>query len=84
MAFWIFSRFSRVNPRVYDTNMLVSKMQMKTQEKYKKNASKIENASPMRENVSILQNDLGKNKSKLCFARVLLINLTKTQTQPIV
>ena len=49
-----FSRFSRVFPRVYDTNMLVSKTRVKTQEKHMKNVRKVKNASPTREDVSIL------------------------------
>ena len=65
-------RFSRVFPRVYDTNMLVSKTQVKTQEKCKKNTRKIQNASPTREDVSILLYPLGKNASQLRFARILL------------
>ena len=66
------SRFSRVFPRVYDTNMLVSKTRVKTQEKCKKNARNIQNASPTQENVSILHYTLGKNASQLRFACVLL------------
>ena len=46
---------------------------MKTQEKSKKNVRKIQNASPTRENVSILHYALGKNASQLRFARVLLV-----------
>ena len=37
------SRFSRVFPRIYDTNMLVSKTRVKTQEKCKENARGIQN-----------------------------------------
>ena len=66
------SRFCRVFPCVYDTNMLVSKTQVKTQGKCKKNARKIQNASPTEENVSILHYALGKNVSQLRFARVML------------
>ena len=36
--------FSRVFPRVYDTNMLVSKTRVKTQEKRKKNPNREPNA----------------------------------------
>ena len=56
-----FTRFSRVFPRVYDTNMLVSKTRVKTQEKCKKNARKIQNTMRW-----------AKNASQLRFARVLL------------
>ena len=37
--FGFFSRFCHVYPQVYDTNMLVSKTQVKTQEKREKNVS---------------------------------------------
>ena len=96
LAFFILPRIlPRVFPRVLDTNMLVSKMRVETQENGKKNARKIQNASPTRENVSILHYALGKNTSQFCFGRVLVafwsrfgrvlvINLTKTQTQCIV
>ena len=80
LAFWIFHAFFS---------------REKTQEKCKKNTRKIKNASPTREKVSILHYALCKNVSQLCFARVLLafctrfarvllIKLTKTQTQRIV
>ena len=78
--FLFFTCFSCVFPRIYDTNMLVSK----TQEKCKENARKIQNASPTREHFSILHYALSKNTSQLRFARVLLISLTKTLTQRIV
>ena len=78
LAFFI---LPRVFPRVFDTNMLVSKTRVKTQEKSKKNPSKIQNASPMRENVFILHYALGKNAFCSGFAPVLLTNFTKTQTQ---
>ena len=54
--------------RVFDTNMLVSK----TREKREKNARKIKNASPTRDNVSILHYALGKNASQLRFGRILV------------
>ena len=81
LAFWIFIVFF-IYTRIYDINMLVSKTRVKTQE-----------------NVSILHYALGKNTCQLrffsrfscillafCsrFVRVLLTNLTKTQTQCIV
>ena len=61
------------------------------QEKREKN----QNASPTRENVSILHYALGKNAGQLRFANVLLtfcsrfarvlhMNFTKTQTQRVV
>ena len=96
LAFFILPRvFPRVFPRVLDTNMLVSEMREKTREKRKKNARKIKNASPTRDNVSILHYALGKNVSQLrfgrvlvafwsCFGRVLVTNIAKTQTQRIV
>ena len=85
LALFILPRvFPRVSPRVLDTDMLVSKTRVKMQEKCKKNARKIQNASPMRENVSTLHYALGKNASQSRFARVLLTNFTKTQTQRIV
>ena len=72
-----FLRFSRPLPRVYDTNMLVSKTQVETREKRVRNARKIKNASPTREDVSILHYVLGKNMSQLCFfsrfSRVLFV-----------
>ena len=88
-------RFYRVFPRVIDTNMLVSKTREKTREKREKNARKIKNASPTRDNVSILHYALGKNASHLRFGRVLvafwsrfgrvlITNIVKTQTQRIV
>ena len=52
--------------RVFDTNMLVFKTRVETQEKCKKNAS------PTRDNVSILHCALGKKASQLRFSRVLL------------
>ena len=82
LAFFILPRvLPRVFPRVLDTNMLVSKTRVKTQEKCKKNARKIQNASPTRDNVSILHY---KNVIQSRFARVLLTNFTKMQTQRIV
>ena len=55
LAFFILPRdFPRLIPHVLDTNMSVSKPQVKNQEKSKKNARKIKNASPMQENVSFL------------------------------
>ena len=56
--------------RVFDTNMLVSKTREKTREKREKNARKIKNASPTRDNVSILHYALGKNASHV--GRVLI------------
>ena len=53
--------------------MMVSKTRVKMQEKRKKNARKIKNASPMRNNVSILHYALGKNASQLRFSRVFLV-----------
>ena len=81
--------------RVFDTNMLVSKTLEKTREKREKSARKIKNASPTRDNVSILHYALVKNASQLrfghvlvafwlCFGRVLVTNIAKTQTQRIV
>ena len=58
LAFFIFTRFSRVS--------------LKTREKRVKNVRKIKNASPTRENVSILHFAFGKNASKLRFSRVFL------------
>ena len=52
--------------------MLVSKTRVITQEKCKKNARKIQNASPMQENVSILYYALRKNADQSRFANVLL------------
>ena len=52
--------------------MLVSKTREKTREKREKNARKIKNASPTRDNVSILHYALGKNASQLRFGRVLV------------
>ena len=72
LAFLYFLRFSRVFSRVFDTNMLVSKTREKTREKREKNARKIKNASPTRDNVSILHYALGKNASQLRFGRVLV------------
>ena len=62
----------RVFPRVLDTNMLVSKTRVKTREKREKNARKIKNASPTRDNFSILHYALGKNASQLRFSHVFL------------
>ena len=73
--------------------MLVSKTQVKTREECEKDARKFQNASPT--NVSTLRYALGKNASQLRlsrilvefwsrFDRVLLTNITKTQTQRIV
>ena len=53
--------------------MLISKTQVKMQEKCEKNVRKNQNTSPTRKNVSILQYALGKNASQLCFAHVLLV-----------
>ena len=64
--------FPHVFPRVYDINMLVSKTRMKTREECKKNARKIKNASPTRENVSILHYALDKNANQLRFGLVLV------------
>ena len=73
LTFFILPRvFPRVFPRVLDTNMLVSKTRVKTREKREKNARKIKNASPTRDNVSILHYALGKNASQLRFSRVFL------------
>ena len=66
-----------------------------SREKREKNVRKIKNASPTRDNVSILHYALGKNASQLrfgrvlvafwsCFGRVLVTNIAKTQTQRIV
>ena len=66
------SDFSPDFPHVYDINMLVSKTRVKTQEKCKKIVRKIKNASPTRENVSILHYALGTNAIQLRFAHVLL------------
>ena len=52
--------------------MLVSKTREKTREKREKNARKIKNASPTRDNVSILHYALGENASQLRFGRVLV------------
>ena len=52
--------------RVFDTNMLVSKTREKTREKREKNARKIKNASPTRDNVSILHYALGENGRFWC------------------
>ena len=95
LAFLLFSRFSRVFSRVFDTNMLVSKTREKTRDKREKNARKIKNASPTRDNVSLLHYALGKNASQLRFGRVLVAfwsrfgrvlvtSIAKTQTQRIV
>ena len=62
--YFAFFIFPRVFPRVLDINMLVSKTQVKMREKCNKNAKKIQNASPTRENVSILYYALGKNASQ--------------------
>ena len=70
--------YSCVFPRVYDTNMLVSKTQVKTQEKCKENARKIKKASPTRENVSIIHYALGKKASQLCFGHVLVAFCSQT------
>ena len=59
--FYFTSRFS-----------LVSKTREKTREKREKNARKINNASPTRDNVSILHYALGKNGSQLRFGCVLV------------
>ena len=61
----------RVFPRVLHTNMLVSKMREKTQEKREKTQKKNKN-SPTRDNVSILHYALGKNVSQLRFGRILV------------
>ena len=50
----------------------------------RENARKINNASPTRDNVSILHYALGKNASQLRFGHVLVTNIAKTQTQRIV
>ena len=83
--------FSRVFPRVHDTSMLVSTTRLKTQKKCKKNARKKQIASPTQEHVFILHYAFGKTRvscvyQAFCsrFARVLLTNVTKTQTQRIV
>ena len=67
LAFLFFSRLSRVFTHVFDTNMLVSKMRVKTREKREKNARKIKNASPKRDNVSILHYALGKTRVSCVF-----------------
>ena len=81
LRFLFFSRFSRV----FDTNMLVSKTRVKTREKCER---KIKNASPTRDNVSILHYAMGKNVSQLRFSRVLLAFFSRfcsqTQTKSIV
>ena len=71
----------------------------KRERKREKNARKIKNASPTRDNVSLLHYALGKNASQVafwsrfgrvlvafwsCFGRVLVTNIAKTQTQRIV
>ena len=67
LAFFLLSRvFPRVFPRVSDTNM------PKRERKREKNARKFKNASPTRDNVSILHYALGKNASQLRFGRVLV------------
>ena len=71
------------------------KRERKREKKREKNARKIKNASPTRDNVSILHYALGKNASQLRFGRVLVAfwsrfgrvlvaNIAKTQTQRIV
>ena len=94
-----FSRFSCVSLAFFLVFMIPTCWYPKREWKRKKNARKtwenIQNASPTRENVSILHYALGKNASQLRFGRVLVavwsrfghvlvINLTKMQTQRIV
>ena len=69
-------------PRVLDTNMLVSKTRVKTRKKCKKNARKIQNVSPTRENVSVLHYALGKKLVVFCsrFAHKLYQNANPTHS----
>ena len=91
----VFPFTSRFSSRFASRYMLVSKTREKTREKREKNARKIKNASPTRDNVSILHYALGKNASQLRFGRVLVAfwsrfgrvlvtNIAKTQTKRIV
>ena len=76
--------FSRVFPRVYETNILVSKTRVKTQEKCKKNARKNPKRDPNARKCFYITLCAGQKRVSVAFGRVLVINLSKTQTQRIV
>ena len=72
LAFLFFSRFLSLGSRFLFFLHFFSRFEsrVKTQEKRKKNARKIKNVSPTRDNVSILHYALGKNARQLRFSHV--------------